>query len=581
MTPTRVLRPIGRLFPLLVSTALLACANTAALPPAPAGAASAADALESSAETTFSAERRSSAEPGLAVARLQSDPHDEQPVSWFRAGEMAAQARGAGAAQARNLILFVGDGMGPITVAAARILDGQRRGGSGEEHLLSFETFPHTAYSKTYNTDLQTPDSAGTMTAMMSGVKTRAGLIGLDSRARLGDCRSAAAAQLPSLLQRAEAAGLATGIVTTTRITHATPAAAYAHSAHRDWEADALVPPTDRGACADIARQLVEFKHGDGIEVVLGGGRQMFMPRDQADPEYPAIKGLREDARDLLAEWRAAHPQGAWLWNRAQFDALDFGGVDKVFGLFQPGHLQFEHDRPQDAAGEPSLAEMVAAAIRRLERGPQGFLLIVEGGRIDHAHPAGNAYRALTDTVALSEAVDAALAATSREDTLIVVTADHSHVLSFAGYSHRGNPILGKVTDRTGTDDVRYKLDAAGREFTTLSYANGPGYAGASAQQPEGVKRFPHEAGQFDSARNGRPDLRDVDTTAADFLQPALLPLGSETHGGEDVGVYAIGPGADTVRGVMEQNVIFHLLLQANPTLRAAAQRTAPLKPGN
>ncbi|SDE13058.1 alkaline phosphatase [Aquimonas voraii] len=515
------------------------------------------------------------ASPTTPSPELRLSAHDESPRAWFESGAAAAAARGAGQASARNLILFVGDGMGPTTVAAARILDGQRRGATGEENLLGFEAFPHTGYSKTYNTDLQTPDSAGTMSAMMSGVKTRAGVIGLDGSARYGDCASARGAELPSLLQLAEAAGLATGVVTTTRVTHATPAATYAHTPHRDWEADALVPAADRTACADIARQLIEFDHGDGIEVVMGGGRQMFLPATASDPEYPDTRGLREDGRDLVAEWQRRHPQGHYAWNRAGFEAIDFATADKVFALFQPGHMQYEHDRPTDVAGEPSLAEMVAAAITRLQRSEQGFLLVVEAGRIDHAHHANNAYRALTDTIALSEAVAAARAATSIEDTLILVTADHSHVLSFAGYSHRGNPILGKVTDRTGSDDVVLKRDMTGRVFTTLGYLNGPGYAAASDLQPEGVKRQPHEPARFE-ARDVRPDLENVDTSDPDFLQPSLWALKSETHGGEDVGVYAIGPGAEAVRGVMEQNVIFHLLLQAQPALRAQAQHAGP-----
>jgi alkaline phosphatase len=514
--------------------------------------------------------------PQSPIAAQSVAHHDESPRAWFESGAQAARERGAGTASARNLILFIGDGMGPITVAAARILEGQRRGGPGEEHLLAFEHFPHVAFAKTYNTDLQTPDSAGTMTAIVTGVKTRAGLIGLDSRATLGVCADTDAARLPSLLELAERAGLATGIVTTTRVTHATPAATYAKAADRNWEADSLVPEADRARCPDIARQLVEFAVGDGIEVVMGGGRQMLLPSTQADPEYPEVRGLRADGRDLIAEWQARYPTGRYLWNLADFEALDFAQVDKVLALFQPGHLHYEHDRPGDAAGEPSLAAMVRAAIRRLERAPKGYLLIVEGGRIDHAHHAGNAYRALTDTIALADAVRAATELTSAEDTLIVVTADHSHVLSFAGYSRRGNPILGKVTDRYGNADVRFALDGVGREYTTLSYANGPGYAGASDTQPEGVKRYPHEASRFWPAQGGRPDLRGIDTTDPNFLQPALLPLASETHGGEDVGVYALGPGADAVRGVMEQHVIFHILLQANPALRAQAQHAGP-----
>lgn len=534
-----------KLRPLLMLTLVLSCMGCAGIAPAP-----------------------KAARERAPQARIVHSSHDESPQAWFEAGAEAARVRGAGAAEARNLILFVGDGMGPITVAAARIFEGQLRGGRGEEHLLSFETFPYIAFSKTYNTDLQTPDSAGTMSAMMSGVKTRAGLIGLDARARLGDCASEAGARIPSLLELAEAAGLHTGVVTTTRLTHATPAAAFAHSAHRDWEADAWLPEDARDRCTDIARQFVEFDRGDGIEVALGGGRQMFLPETAVDPEYPQERGLRRDGRDLMAQWQQRHANGQLVWNRAQFEALDPAGTGPLLGLFQPSHMQYEHDRARDGAGEPSLAEMVQLAIARLQRGPRGFLLIVEAGRIDHAHHSNNAYRALTDTVALAQAVDTALAATSREDTLIMVTADHSHVMSFAGYSGRGNPILGKVTDREDSAEGGLKLDLSGRAFTTLSYANGPGYAGASNRQPEGVKRFPHEPESFEIAHGGHADVLGIDTTAPDFMQQSLLPLKSETHGGEDVGIYAIGPGAEAVRGVMEQNVIFHLLRAAQPRLR-------------
>lgn len=514
--------------------------------------------------------------PDAVVIREQwpeSPPHHESPREWFDAGARVARERGAGQHDARNLILFVGDGMGPTTVAAARIFAGQTRGQTGEENLLSFERFPFTGYSKTYNVDLQTPDSAGTMTAMITGVKTRAGVIGIDSSALRGDCRGTAAATLPSLLHLAEEQGLATGVVTTTRVTHATPASAYAHSVDRDWESDALMPPEARAAgCHDIARQLVELASGNGIEVVLGGGRQMFLPASATDPEYPDVHGSRIDGRDLIAEWQTANPSGAFVWNDAQFRALDFGTLDRVFGLFQPGHMQYSHDRPTDAAGEPTLAEMVQAAITRLQREPKGYLLIVEAGRIDHAHHAGNAYRALTDTVALSDAVQVAVDHSSAEDTLILVTADHSHVLNFAGYSVRGNPILGKVSDAHGTLDT----DLMGLPYTTLAYANGPGYAGESDTQPEGPKRFLHESTQSRPVTRGRPDLRDVDTTSPEYLQEAMLPLGSETHGGEDVGVYARGPGAEAVRGVMEQNVIFHVLGLAQPRLRAHMDEAGP-----
>src|SRR5690606_23618589 len=128
--------------------------------------------------------------------------------------------------KARNLIVFLGDGMGLTTVTAARILEGQRHGVPGEEHALAFEDFPHTALAKTYNTDAQTPDSAGTMTAIASGVKTRIGHVGVGPGVASGDCAGMAGHELLTVLQLAESAGLATGIVTSTRLTHATPAAA-------------------------------------------------------------------------------------------------------------------------------------------------------------------------------------------------------------------------------------------------------------------------------------------------------------------------------------------------------------------
>lgn len=493
----------------------------------------------------------------------------ETPDWWFHSGAVAAHERGAGRQPARNVILFVGDGMGPTTVAAARILGGQRAGGTGEEHLLSFERFPHLAMVKTYNTDQQTPDSAGTMTAMATGVKTRAGMIGVDGDQQRGSCRGIEDTALPSVLELASEAGLGTGIVTTTRITHATPAALFAKSADRNWEADALLSPVARAQrCVDIARQLVEFDVGRGIDVVMGGGRQKFLPMGAPDPEYPERRGLRRDGRDLLAEWQARHPNGQWAWNAEQFAALDLGPGSRILALFDPDHMKFDHDRPRDRGGEPSLAEMTRAAITRLQHEPNGYFLLVEGGRIDHAHHYGNAFRALTDTLAMAEAVAVAESMTRADDTLILVTADHSHVLSFAGYPRRGNPILGKVAVVTGSGEQSLAVDSLQQPYTTLSYANGPGYTGESASQPAGSKRFLHAGRDFQPAA-GRPDLGAVDTTDPDYLQEAMVPLSSETHGGEDVTLYARGPGASAVRGVIEQHVVFHLIVQAQPALRA------------
>jgi alkaline phosphatase len=493
--------------------------------------------------------------PEQAVATRAADP-------WFRSGQAAvaaARARAPNAGRAKNVILFVGDGMSPTTVTAARIRAGQLAGGTGEESLLAFERLPFLALAKTYNTDAQVPDSAGTMTAMVSGVKTKAGVLGLSDLSVIGDAGTLAASRVPTLFEEAEARGLATGIVTTTRVTHATPAACYAHIPERDWESDADLPDAARAAgVPDIARQLVELT-GDGIEVVLGGGRAQFLPATQPDPEEPAARGARKDGRDLVAEWRKRHPEGAFVWNRAQLEALDLAKTGRILGLFEPSHMEYEHDRAQDRAGEPSLTELTTAALRVLSRSSRGFVLMVEAGRIDHAHHANNAYRALGETLELARAVEAALALTKRDETLVVVTADHGHTFTLAGYPKRGNPILGLVVP-PGSDAPLE--DAAGRPYAALSYATGPGNAGASDTQPAGPKRYPHQPARFSPAA-GRADLAGVDPAAPDHLQDALVPLSSGAHSGEDVAIYAGGPGAELFSGVQEQHFVYHALVSA------------------
>jgi alkaline phosphatase len=508
--------------------------------------------------------------PGAIVVDVPavSHPKGETPDWWYRSGAARAAGNGAMNGRAKNVILFLGDGMSLTTVAAARILEGQRKGNPGEENQLSWEQFPHTALSKTYNTDSQTPDSAGTMSAIATGVKTHMGAIGV-AAGRKDDCAGSLKQPVLSWLELADSAGMATGIVTTARLTHATPAATYAHSPTRNWENDADVPAEAAAlGCKDIAQQLISsMRFGHGPTVALGGGRREFTTVEQRDPEYDDKVGQRLDGRDLVGEWQRAHPRGAYVWNAGQLQAA--ADAPSLLGLFESEHMQYDHDRNKTASGDPSLTEMTLAAIKTLSRHPNGFVLMVESGRIDHGNHDGNAFRALDETISLSNAVRAAMSTTSAEDTLIIVTADHSHTLSFMGYPVRGNPILGKVRGMGGEDDTPGDLarDATGQVFTTLVYANGPGYTGASNRQPAGPKVFPHGPSSFEPAM-GRPDLSNVDTEDPNYMQEALIPLKSESHSGEDVGIWARGPGADAVRGTVEQNTIYHFIVQATPKLR-------------
>jgi alkaline phosphatase len=482
------------------------------------------------------------------------------PASHGAQGDASCQVQD----RARNVVLFIGDGMGISTVTAARILEGQLRGEPGEENLLAFEHLPYVALSKTYNTNQQVPDSAGTATAMLTGTKTRAGMISVEPSVARGDAAGAVGHELTTLFERAEARGLATGVVTTTRVTHATPATAYAHSPERNWEVDALLPAAARAAgFPDIARQLLEFRYGDGLDVVLGGGRAFFLPaRKGAKDDAP--RGERLDGRDLLAEWRARGPQATVVTTRSELLAVDPAHTGPLLGLFAPSHMAYSNE-PASGTQQPTLAEMTAAALAQLALAPRGFVLLVEGGRIDHGHHDGSAYHALHETIAFSDAVRTALERVDLSKTLVVVTADHSHQLTLGGYPTRGNPILGLVVenDEHGEPKSQPALDALGLPYTTLGYRDGPGYPGASNSQPEGAKHWPHEFEKIEGVRQGRPDLSHVDTTDPSYLQEATTPEHYESHGGEDVAIYAGGPGAQRFHGVQEQNYIYHAIVAA------------------
>ena len=495
---------------------------------------------------------------------------------------------------AKNIILFVGDGMSMTTVTAARIYAGQLAGLDGEEHQLSFERLPGTGLSKTYNSNQQTPDSAGTMTAMMTGVKTRAGLISVQDTVDRADCHAYLELDKPDLvtaLELAEIAGKATGIVTTARLTHATPAAAYAKSPDRDWESstspDTEDPPND---CEDIASQFIDFPARlrsslnldeesapqiDGIDVAFGGGRAMFFDEDPVTLigfSEALEEGTRDDGRNLIREW--IDQGGTYVMDKIGFDNLNVQDDSNILGLFNASHMRFEADRANDIAGEPSLTEMTLKAIDLLGKDPEGFFLMVEGGRIDHAHHVNNAYNALNETVEFSNAVAAAIEATNPEETLIIVTADHSHVMTMSGYPTRGNPILGKVfsNDDSGKPLPDAELDRQSMPYTTLNYINGRGFANLGVNTDGTYPGLELEEGEQAPPFPRRVDLSDIDTEAPGFHQEAFIPLPEETHSGEDVPIYASGPGAHLISGSIEQNVIFHVMNYAGNLRELALQ---------
>ncbi|KPJ10650.1 Alkaline phosphatase, tissue-nonspecific isozyme [Papilio machaon] len=328
---------------------------------------------------------------------------------------------------AKNVILFVGDGMGPNTVTAARIYRG------GESHKLAFEAFPHVGLLKTYSADKMVPDSACSATALFSGIKANLGTLGVDATVPQSDCEASLNkdAWVDSLAAYALKAGKSSGLVTTMRVTHATPAPLYAHSASRSWECEANMPANAK-QCKDIARQLVE----------------------------------------------------------------DWPGRD----------------------------------------------LHVEGGKIDMAHHRGRAKTAVDETVAMERAVQVAVDMTSDEDTLIIVTSDHTHTLTINGYPERGSSVFG-IAGVSPFDRINY---------TTLSYgAGGPG-------------SFQYDIKTIDNkTRSVRREPSKEDTESYHYEQIAAIPLDENSHGGGDVAVYAKGPHAHLFHSVHEQHYVFQAIAYA------------------
>ncbi|KAM4694326.1 intestinal-type alkaline phosphatase 1-like [Discoglossus pictus] len=320
------------------------------------------------------------------------------------------------------------------------------------------------------------------------------------------------------------------GIVTTTRVQHASPAAAYAHSVSRNWYSDNEMPQgAITSGCKDIAYQLVT---NTDIDVILGGGRAYMNPKGTADPEYPTSlldRAVRKDGLKLIDMWLNQRQNAKYVWNKKDFDAVNEQTTDYLMGLFEPKDLKYELNR--NVSTDPSLTEMTEKAIKILSKNPKGFFLFVED-KIDHGHHDGKAKQSLTEAVEFDKAIHRAGQLTEESDTLTVVTADHSHVFTFGGYTDRGSSIFG-LSPVPSSDR---------KPHTSLLYGNGLG---------------------FKLTNGERENITKQNIEDNDYRQQAAVPLVSETHGGEDVAIMAKGPQAHLFHGVHEQSYIAHVMAYA------------------
>lgn len=433
---------------------------------------------------------------------------------------------------AKNVIFFLGDGMGIPVMTAARIY------AVGEDGSLTMDTLPESAFVRTFSNDSQVTDSAPSMSAYMTGVKMNNEVLSMTPDTQY---QKSNGYPVTTFLELAKSIGWSTGVVTTTRVTHATPAATYAHISDRDLENDIAAQLVPNGTAFN-SRLL------DGVDVLFGGGCAYFFKTTETCGGKP---GKRTDNRNLVNEMKTLGY--AYADSKTTFDAIVPAAANKAIGLFTSSHMSYELDR--DPAKEPSLAEMTAKAMDILSKNGKGYFLMVEGGRIDHALHETNAARALKDTVAFDDAIKSALDKARLTDpnlqnTLIVVTADHDHTMVLNGYAKRTGPttaanpgILGLARNYVTGSNL---LDADKMPYTILGFGNGEN--------------------RVQGSRSSATALTDAVVSDKNYHQEAAIrtAAGSETHGGTDVFLGAIGAGAQAFHGFMDNTNVFSLLRDAS-----------------
>jgi alkaline phosphatase len=411
-------------------------------------------------------------------------------------------------APAQNLILLIGDGYGPVQATMARAAKGAP---------LALDRV-QTGSVETSASDARVTDSAAGATAYASGIKSYNGAIGVDRDQQ----------PVPTLLEAAERRGMATGLVATSRITHATPASFAAHVVTRSAE-------------AEIAAQMLD----QGIEVLLGGGARFFAGEG----------GSRLDGRDLFAEARAAGVQVAT--DRAGYDALADAPADRpILGVLAPDHLAYDLDRA--GTDQPSLAEMTTLALERLRNAPDGFFLMVEGSRIDHAGHGNDAAGVMHDALAFDEAAAVALRfARENPGTLVVATADHETgglTLGRDGiYDWKPEVLLAQ----TATMEVLAPQVAAGEDAEMVLKNAGALAMDDSLRADERALLAEVVGG------NGPYGLRIGNVLGRVVAERARVGWTTSGHTAVDVPLFAFGAGADAFTGNLPNDEVGRRLAAA------------------
>ncbi|MFD2923129.1 alkaline phosphatase [Halobacillus naozhouensis] len=414
--------------------------------------------------------------------------------------------------KAENVILLVGDGMGPSQVSAAAYLKGKGYG-AGE---LTMDQFSNVGYARTFSHDNTVTDSAAAATAFSSAHKTDNGVVGKAPKTA-EHSENEDHFNVESVLESAEQAGKSTGLVSTARITHATPAAFASHVENRDNE-------------NEIAKQML-LDHD--IEVLLGGGKRHFLPKDDG--------GKREDGKNIID---AAKKKGYEFVDHKE--ELKNKNADKLLGLFNKSHMTYEMDR--ELTEEPSLAAMTKKSLKVLKDDKDGFFLMVEGGRIDHAGHANFPAANMHETLAFDKAVKVAYEyAKNDPNTQVIVTADHAT----GGMSVGANGTYGFNKDVIR--NVKHSAEFMGEKVNS-----------ERSNIEEVMAKY---AGINDLTKKEKTAIKTSKDAASAIAQVisdrALIGWTTTGHTATNVPVYSYGPQSDKLTGTINNTKIAEVISNA------------------
>lgn len=438
--------------------------------------------------------------------------------------------------QPKYIFYFIGDGMGTSQRQIAEYYLQETSGDSSKKLLMN--TFPHSAINTTHSMNTLITDSAAAGTALATGYKTNNGVISKDPEGK----------DLKTLIEAAEEIGMATGLATTTRITHATPAVFASHN-------------ESRGNENDIAADLL----GSGVDYIVGGGVRHFLPEGWKDNQTDAfgrtIKSKRKDSRNLLAEFRkAGYSVRYGMKGSEEFKKDTFKTGDQYLGLFTYSHLPYSiDDMHNEAYDAPTLAEMTGKGIDLLSKDTDGFFFMIEGGRIDHACHPNDAPAAIMDTLAFDNAVKEAYDFYLKhpEETLILVLGDHETGGLGMGVNTDYFLTLQELTKaKMSVEELQGQYDGKRTEFYTFIEKNF-GLTDLTTEEKNLLEKSMDMVDEGIYTYNNKYKYDETAMAVTHILsERAGIYWTSYAHTATQIPMSAIGVGADQYSGFMDNTTI-------------------------